>query len=136
MEKTIDVIFKEPGKEAVEMTIKDDLKKYQELVEGIIDITYLSYYNQKFRDYTAKTNRDIIAIVNDNGIFEGKEPNIALDPNCQSILFGNIVFVAGELDSSDWSPLNKQEKDMLKDFCFKFAVQYQDHTKQKEFERL
>ena len=136
MENTIDVIFKEPGKKAVEMTIKDDLEKYHELVEGIIDIANLSFYHPLFRNYTAKTKRKVIAIVNDEGISLGKKPNIALDNNLRTILFGNIVFVAGFDGEEDWFSLNKEEKKMLKDFCYNYAVQEeQEQTKQKELAR-
>lgn len=134
----INILFKEPGKEAVELKIKNKLTEYSKLIDGPLELVSLSYFNSFFETYGCITKRRIIALVDEEGLLKDKKENIALDKQCQTVLIGNIVFGVREFNSDEITSLNKSEIQLLKSFCHNYTVikvPAEEKPKQKELER-
>lgn len=95
--KQIKVIVKRPNSKAKEMTIVDELKTYQELVEGYIEVIPFP-----------KDER-IHFVANEEAKMFGFSPNLCL-PHYRDVLCGTIVAVSVDEDGDFQSLTNRQIK--------------------------
>ena len=95
--KQIKVIVKRPNSKAKEMTIVDELKTYQELVEGYIEVIPFP------------KDRTIQFVANEEAKIYGFAPNLCL-PHYQDVLCGTIVAVSVDEDGDFQSLTDRQVK--------------------------
>lgn len=79
----IKIVYKKPKEKPVIMEVENTLEKFQELVDGYIEVV------------PANDDRSILMIVNEEGKIHGLENNILL--GSESIV-GNVVFIRNGTD--------------------------------------
>ena len=95
--KQIKVVVKRPNSKAKEMTIVDELKTYQELVEGYIEVIPFP------------KDRTIQFVANEEAKIYGFTPNLCL-PHYQDVLCGTVVAVGIDEDGDFQSLTENQIK--------------------------
>ena len=95
--KQIKVIVKRPNSKAKEMTIVDELKTYQELVEGYIEVIPFP------------KDEKIHFVANKEAKIYGFAPNLCL-PHYRDVLRGTIVAVSVDEDGDFQSLTDRQIK--------------------------
>lgn len=95
--KQIKVIVKRPNSKAKEMTIVDELKIYQELVEGYIEVIPFP------------KDEKIHFVANEEAKIYGFAPNLCL-PHYRDVLCGTIVAVSVDEDGDFQSLTDRQIK--------------------------
>lgn len=81
MQKKIKILYVEPNKIPIEMTIKNTLEEKQKLVKGYIEYTYLENYN------------DVVLIFNEEGKINKMDPNRDIG---NDIIFGPFLIVGDD----------------------------------------
>lgn len=95
--KQIKVIVKRPNSKAKEMTVVDELKTYQELVEGYIEVIPFP------------KDEKIHFVANEEAKIYGFAPNLCL-PHYRDVLCGTIVAVSVDEDGDFQSLTDRQIK--------------------------
>lgn len=88
--RELNLMIKKPGLPVQRIRVEDSLKNYERLVGGFLDAVYPSRV-------TDELPKDVVFLVNEEGIFKHLQPNIAYG---WDRLLGNIV-VAREDDNGE-----------------------------------
>lgn len=90
----IDVLIVEPNKLPYEKKIKNDLKTYQEIVDGMIETTGII------------GDREILIVCND----EGKNLNMPYNRDIgHDIIAGTFIIVGNDYENLDFKSLTKEQ---------------------------
>lgn len=87
--------------------VENELKTYQEIVGGYIEVPYVC-------DWLTENNIDVI--VNDSGMIDGLAPNLVLVRNSEVVgcLHGNICFVSHD-GNGNFTGLDEKQVKLLKE---------------------
>lgn len=94
MEGLIKALIKQPGRDAAEITIGNDLKSLQGAVGGYIE------------DVNMRGVPFVRIIVDEEGKLKRKQPNVALE---RDILVGTILVVGCQEDQEEFISLTEQQ---------------------------
>lgn len=95
----INVLIVEPNKLPYEKEIRNDLKTYQDIVDGTIETTGII------------GDRDILIVCND----EGKNLNLPYNRDIgHDIIAGTFIIVGNDYENADFKSLTKEQIDKYK----------------------